>query len=287
MTSYRQPPLLLFCYNRPFHLTQVIEKILLEDVDQIYIFSDGPRGNSDVRRVSQVREILIKNKTKNMQLFIAESNMGLRKSVTEGIARACLDHDRFVVLEDDCLPLPGFWPYMCQALAYYDGHPDISCVSAFSHPITKLTAQIDADTFFWPRFWSWGWGGWRRVWQSLYSTDVESCLSRLNHDGYKLEDFGADVPDAIAALRAGKLDSWAIPWFLNTVSRGMFTLYPVRTLVRNIGLDGSGRHCTPTRRFDPLPDIAGWPPDRFRFPSEIKVDPTVHQMLLNQMARRD
>ena len=47
-----------------------------------------------------------------------------------------------------------------------------------------------------------------------------------------------------------KCDSWAIRWCYQQYKENMFTIYPVKTLVKNIGLDGSGTHSGITSKFD-------------------------------------
>jgi hypothetical protein len=47
----------------------------------------------------------------------------------------------------------------------------------------------------------------------------------------------------LKAQQEGKVDSWAIRWYLTTFLMQGLTLYPGRSLVRNIGFDGSGTHC--------------------------------------------
>lgn len=41
----------------------------------------------------------------------------------------------------------------------------------------------------------------------------------------------------------GKLDSWAIFWYFQFYKNKGLTLYPSKSLVHNIGFDGSGVHC--------------------------------------------
>jgi hypothetical protein len=48
----------------------------------------------------------------------------------------------------------------------------------------------------------------------------------------------------------GKNDSWAIRWYASAFLAGMFTLYPGRSLVQNIGLDASGTHCERSSKYD-------------------------------------
>ena len=39
-----------------------------------------------------------------------------------------------------------------------------------------------------------------------------------------------------------KNDSWAIRWYASTFVKNMYTLYPSKSFVQNIGTDGSGTH---------------------------------------------
>jgi hypothetical protein len=48
---------------------------------------------------------------------------------------------------------------------------------------------------------------------------------------------------------AGRNDSWAIRWNASCFLRDMLTLYPGRSLVENIGNDGSGTHSAASAQF--------------------------------------
>jgi hypothetical protein len=54
---------------------------------------------------------------------------------------------------------------------------------------------------------------------------------------------GADLPGMLDAQMAGRIDSWAIRAEYTRFLTGTVTLYPRHSLVKNIGFDGSGRHC--------------------------------------------
>ncbi len=45
---------------------------------------------------------------------------------------------------------------------------------------------------------------------------------------------------------AGRKDSWAVRWHAACFLDDLYTLYPGRSLVENIGNDASGTHCLPT-----------------------------------------
>jgi len=48
----------------------------------------------------------------------------------------------------------------------------------------------------------------------------------------------------------GKIDAWAIRWYLSTFILNGLTLYPKKSLVKNIGFDGSGTHCGVSSNLD-------------------------------------
>src|SRR5690606_25831864 len=40
----------------------------------------------------------------------------------------------------------------------------------------------------------------------------------------------------------GKINSWAIRWYLSIFNKGGLVLYPKYSMIQNIGTDGSGTH---------------------------------------------
>ena len=49
---------------------------------------------------------------------------------------------------------------------------------------------------------------------------------------------------------AGLIDSWAIRWCYEQSKKNMYTIYPVKSLVYNEGLDGTGTHSGTTKSFE-------------------------------------
>ena len=48
---------------------------------------------------------------------------------------------------------------------------------------------------------------------------------------------------------SGKNNSWAVRWHASAFLKNKYTLYPAKSLVLNIGNDGSGTHCGATDVF--------------------------------------
>jgi hypothetical protein len=54
----------------------------------------------------------------------------------------------------------------------------------------------------------------------------------------------------LRAQIAGRNNSWAIRWHASTFLAGLLQLSPGRSLVNNIGFDGTGTHCDTSTVFD-------------------------------------
>ena len=170
------------------------------------------------------------------------TNLGLANSVIDGTTRLIREFGRVIVVEDDLVVSPRFLEYMNRALERYQDDDSVMQVSGYMFPI-DVAAETDA--FFMPFTTSWGWATWERAWQH-FDPDMRG-FDALVSDPHLRDSFDLDGAygyfDMLERQRRGSIDSWAIRWYLSVFIRGGLTLYPARTLVRNIGFDGSGTHC--------------------------------------------
>ena len=92
---------------------------------------------------------------------------------------------------------------------------------------------------------------WKDRW-ALFEPDGAKLMDELKFRNLKRRfDFNGTYPFTrmLAKQIAGKNDSWAICWHASAFLKGKFTLHPGRSLVQNIGIDGSGTHCGSTDAF--------------------------------------
>ncbi len=60
-------PIVLFAYNRPWHLQQTVESLAknyLAGQSELFVFSDGPKTESDVPKVTEVKQLPDSNQLK-------------------------------------------------------------------------------------------------------------------------------------------------------------------------------------------------------------------------------
>jgi hypothetical protein len=237
-------PIALFAYCRPNHLAKTVAALRANPEAQdsiLYVFSDAAKDISAAEGVQQVRALLarIEGFTK-IEFVFHSQNQGLARNITEGISAVLNKHDAVIVVEDDVVASTFFLRFMNDALNLYRDEGRVGSISGFAYPVEA------PETFFLRGADCWGWATWRDRWHQ-YNPDGGSLLAQLTERG--LED-AFDLEGAMAYTQmlkdqiAGRNDSWAVRWHATCFLQDLLILYPGRTLVHNIGNDGSGTHAT-------------------------------------------
>jgi hypothetical protein len=239
-------PIALFVYNRPRHTLATLAALRanpLAPQSDLYVFSDAPRKPEAASSVAQVRESLRSiDGFKSVTVVERTSNMGLAASITEGLNGLCERHGRAIVVEDDLATSPHFLDYMNAALERYETEDRVMQISG--HMFVASLATTD-DAIFLPFITSWGWATWARAWRHYDPLALE--YPRLLEDPAlrRRFDLNGHYPyfRMLQAQQHGKIDSWAIRWYLSVFCRNGLALYPKKSMVRNLGFDGSGVNC--------------------------------------------
>jgi glycosyltransferase involved in cell wall biosynthesis len=266
-------PIAIFAYNRLEHLERCIHSLLSNkeaEFSDVYIFSDGPKNELDLEGVTRVREFISKiSGFRTVVTHYSTENQGLAKSIITGVSDLLSHHDTLIILEDDLCLSPLFLKYMNHALVLYEGEDNVASIQGYQYPI-KIHGN---GTFFLRGADCWGWGTWKRAWKN-FNPNGENLYFKLKSMGLFKE---LNIDNSYPYLKMlknqikGKNDSWAVRWHASCIVNGMYSLYPMQSLVMNIGMDGTGQHCSPTSCYDV--NLASSPIDVFRM--EVKEDPKV------------
>lgn len=250
-------PIILFVYARPIHTKNTIESLAKNNLakdSEIYIFSDNAKKEKDIINVNKVRDYIntIPNKKyfKKVTIIEAEQNKGLAKSVIEGVTRVINNYGKVIVVEDDLVVSRKFLEYMNNALEFYNSNDKIWSISGYNVPI-KIPENYGYDVYLGYRGCSWGWATWKDRWNTV-DWNVKD-YKKVKHNYIKrrrLNRGGPDMAQMLDAQMKGLIDSWAIRWCYEQSKQNKYTIYPVKSLVVNQGLDGSGTHSGNDRSFD-------------------------------------
>jgi len=245
-------PVALFVYNRPEHTRQTVEALVRNPEaasTPLYVFSDAPRTPEAEPAVAAVRDYLHRIEGfRHVEIVERDSNYGLARSIIDGVTRLCKEFGRVIVLEDDLVTSPYFLRYMNDALELYKEDERVMHVSGSAYPVGKF--EWDQDTYFLRVPLCWGWGTWRRAWDT-FEKDL-SVMQKFDAAMIRSFDFDRTYKywKQLEFNQAGKLNTWFVFWYAQMFLRNGLSLFPIASLVRNIGHDGSGVHCDANNLYD-------------------------------------
>jgi len=241
-------PVVLFVYNRPSHTYETL-KALSENIGvtetDIFVFADGPKNDQNQKEldnIAAVRKIIIENPFDlRIHQHFSDVNKGLANSVVDGINEVFTDHECLIVIEDDLVCSKYFLTFMNQCLATYKDELKVMHVGGYTPPIK---GNLNRDIYFLRFATSWGWATWKRSWKK-FNNDAEDLMQKImDRSEQAVYDFNDSHPffDMLAMQARGEIDSWAVRWNATVFTEDGLAVYPAKSLVKNIGFDGSGVH---------------------------------------------
>ena len=243
----------IFAYNRSGHLKKVLDGLRKNEISHnVYIFQDGMKNSEDLNGHNAVKEIISAIDWMEFDYVYSIENKGCAKSIEDGISYVLGRHDAVIILEDDCVPLPYFFNYMDACLEKYKENEKVIGIGGFAWNLDMNIDAIKEDVYASGRTSSWGWGTWKDRWKG-YKRDYE-ILRRLYFDqmaSERLGIWGDDFEDVLCAELTCRVDAWDVFWALHTVEKDKVFILPYKSLVENIGTDGTGTHCSKTDSFIP------------------------------------
>jgi hypothetical protein len=163
-----------------------------------------------------------------------------------------VEYGRVIVLEDDLVTSPHFLRFMNDALDMYENEDRVMHISGATYPIEAM----EDETFFLRIPLCWGWATWDRAWRHLRKDN--DVMSKFD---YKMRwDFTFNGSyhswRQLAGNKKGLINTWFVYWYATLFLRGGLALFPGRSLVKNIGMDGSGVHCGEDTAYDVEPSVS-------------------------------
>lgn len=246
-------PVALFVYNRPYHTLKTIDRLkkntLAKETD-LFIFADAAKTQKDISAVKEVADIISATEGfKTIKIITQEHNLGLAQSIINGVSELVKKYGKVIVFEDDLLSSPYTLSYFNDALNFYQTTPKVMHISAYMFPLAG--ADELPETFLYRAVHSWGWATWERAWNN-FDPDIDHLMAQFNQEkihAFSIEgkmNFWKQMKD----FKAGKNNSWAIRWYASVFLKQGLSLNPAKSLIHNIGHDGTGIHSNVESTFD-------------------------------------
>lgn len=246
-------PIALFVYNRPDHTRLTLQCLAAADgaaMSDLYIFADGPRVPDDSDAAGKVRGLCrAATGFASVTLVERDRNYGLAANILGGVSDVLERHGRVIVIEDDVNVAPFFLKYMNAALEFYRGR-GIFSIGGYT-PDIAIPADYPYSTFVMHRNCSWGWATWKSEWDKVdWQVSSFDSFIRSSSLRHRFNEPGDDMTPFLLRWKTGAREMWDIVFSYAAFCAGEPHVYPRKSLVRNVGNDGSGTHVAPTSKYD-------------------------------------
>lgn len=251
-------PVLLITFNRPDETKRVLDVILGQNPEEIFVFQDGPRkdNKNDAAACAEVRNVIekafndIDGKVKKHFLF-SERNFGCGMGPVTAISWFFDEVEQGIVFEDDCIPHPDFFNYCEELLDKYKDDERISFIGGcnFDDEVVGLESSYG---FCSGHHETWGWASWRRSWRlmdyrlkDITKKDFRRILNRYFRT-WKHKEYWWMI------YRMAKKDQmrgscWDYQYYFSCWKRNMMAIYPKTNLVSNVGFGENATHTSSKR----------------------------------------
>lgn len=276
-------PVLFLVFNRPDTTRQVFEAIRQARPRQLFIAADGPRPGrpDDAEKCTLVRQVVAQvDWNCEVKTLFRENNLGCKYAVSSAIDWFFEWVEEGIILEDDCLPVHGFFTFCTQMLAYYRDNEQVMHISGSNHHAGKRWGRASYHFSVYNHVW--GWATWRRAWRHydvhmgaweafLAENKLGRVLGRKSQVHYWERTF--------EAVRHNRVDTWDYQWTYALWNANGVSITPHVNLISNIGFGPDATHTTQgSNPFNVAVGILG----PLKHPSVVQVDTRADHFLFKR-----
>lgn len=239
-------PILFLIFNRPDTSQKVFDSIRDLKPKYLYVAADGPREGrlQEVELCRQTRDIISQvDWDCNIKTLYRKTNLGCGIAVSSAIEWFFQNVEYGIILEDDCLPHPSFFPFCEELLELYKDDTDIMLISGNNF---QKGMKRGLESYYFSNYSHiWGWASWRRAWIK-YDYDMKAFPEFLKEK--KIKNVFSDYRHIRSTLKTlkrafrKKYNTWDYQWNFTIWENNGLCIIPNCNLVTNIGFDLRGTH---------------------------------------------
>jgi hypothetical protein len=258
-------PVAFFIFRRPDTTEKVFEAIRQAKPSKLFVVADGPRPDrpGEAEKCTATRALIervdwdcevIKN--------YSDVNLSARIRVSSGLDWVFEMVEEAIILEDDCLPNPSFFPFCETLLDWYREDKRIMMISG-NNVLGEW--KSDSQSYHFSYYGSiWGWASWRRAWQ-YYDVDIKlwqnpearKKIKDILANNYQYQVRAKNFDDAYSK----KVDAWDYQWSFARLLQSGLSIVPCVNLISNIGF---GEDATNTKSANSI--VANLKTENIEFP---------------------
>jgi hypothetical protein len=250
-------PILFLIFNRPDATKRVFEQIRQIQPAHLYVAADAAReGRPDeAQRCAEARAVVnTMDWGGELKTLYRNQNLGCKIAVSEAITWFFENVEQGIILEDDCLPDPSFFPFCEELLHKYKDDARIGHIAGSMHAAGVIEEGLSYD--FCSITHIWGWASWRRVWQNYdanfpFWNECKAKRSFLFCNKREEIYFTSFIPDVLGNKR--HINTWDTQYYYTLRLQNQLSVYPAVNMITNIGLGDPNASHTSKKTGDGTP----------------------------------
>lgn len=246
-------PVVFVVFNRPDCTARSLAAIRATKPRRVYIVADGSRPDrpGEAALCAEVRTLVEQGIDWPCEVIrdYAPANLGCARRVSSGLDAVFARETEAIILEDDCVPDPTFFPFCAELLTKYRDEPGVGQIAGYT--LRSRDARGGPSYYFSQYPHCWGWATWSRAWK-VYDHAMKDWPEakrtgwlRQRFERRREAEYWERIFDRVYS---GEIDSWAYRWTFAGWRKDFLSVLPAINLVENIGF---GENATHTRRNHP------------------------------------
>lgn len=243
-------PVLIVGYRRPDLVARVLARVAGAGPARLFLACDGPRIDrpGEIDLVMETRQAMDGGVTWecDVQRLYSASNQGCRAGVRAAIDWFFSHVEEGIILEDDCIPHPEFFPYCTELLERYRMNERVMHISG-DGSVRYPGSSRSASYVFSREALVWGWATWRRAWRN-YDAPLDRWAAirsepKMVSRVFPYRPAAQHWAPILNRLRdLGEPDTWDYQWSFSVLERSGLAIIPRTNLISNAGHRSDAMH---------------------------------------------
>ncbi len=178
-----------------------------------------------------------------VQTCFSETNLGCGKRIATGLDWVFAQAQEAIILEDDCVPDPTFFPFCEQLLSRFRDDERVWMIGGSN---VMEPDPFPKSSYCYSRGYQiWGWATWARAWRD-YDFEMKAWPQLRETDWlsqHVRSPAGADLAQLLLdGTYDGRIRQWDFQWVLAGWIKEAVSVVPSVNLVTNVGYGESATH---------------------------------------------
>jgi hypothetical protein len=283
------PPVLMILFNRPHLAEQVFERVREARPARLYLAVDGARDSrpTDAELTARCRELATKvDWPCELKTRFSEVNQGCGRGPSNAITWFFSQEEAGIILEDDCLPEPSFFPFCAEMLASYADDARVMHINGNNFAPAGARAIYGGDSFGFGRYaQAWGWASWARAWQHFdydvkgvhdepASTFATAGVEKVRHEAHR--------DRVVSTIKHHHHDVWDYQWQFAVMKQRGLCISTAVNQISNLGFGDDATHTTDSTSFVARARTAAlsFP---LVYPAKVEESPAINRLYADHM----